>query len=59
MPEMSGVDMINQMREINHNIEIIFISGYSEQKLENIDYKYHFLQKPFSLNQLIAKISSV
>ncbi len=56
MPEMSGEEMINCIREINPDVEIIFISGYSEQKLENINYKYHFLQKPFSLDQLIAKI---
>ncbi len=58
MPEMSGVEFVQQVRSINSEVRIIFISGYSEKKLESIGYKYSFLQKPFSLKRLVSKINN-
>ncbi|MBQ4875252.1 MAG: response regulator [Rickettsiaceae bacterium H1] len=59
MPEMSGVDMVSDIRKFLPDIKVIFISGYSKKKLEKINYKYSFLQKPFSLGQVVAKIQEV
>ena len=56
MPEVSGIDMVNQIRKRIPDVQIIFISGYSKKKLENVDFKYFFLQKPFSLDKIMSKI---
>ena len=59
MPEISGVSMIAEIKQTLPNVRVVFISGYSKKKLEDLKYKYYFLQKPFSLNQIVAKIQEV
>ena len=57
MPDMDGPTLAKHMREENPDLKIIFISGYTEEKL-----KYHmgkgisFLPKPFTLKQLAEKV---
>lgn len=59
MPEISGVDMVNTIRESTPDLQVLFISGYSEKKLQGVEYGYGFLQKPFSLDQLISKVRQI
>jgi two-component system cell cycle sensor histidine kinase/response regulator CckA len=59
MPEMDGPTMYNMLRETNPDLKIIFMSGYPDDAFKNAldpDAKFAFLQKPFSLAQLAAKV---
>jgi two-component system cell cycle sensor histidine kinase/response regulator CckA len=59
MPEMDGPTMLAEIRKRGIKTKFIFMSGYAEdafeRNLENPD-DFGFLQKPFSLKQLIEKV---
>jgi two-component system cell cycle sensor histidine kinase/response regulator CckA len=60
MPGMDGPTLAKKMREKNPTLKIVFISGYTEDRLK--DYMgegIYFLPKPFTLKQLAAKIKEV
>jgi two-component system, cell cycle sensor histidine kinase and response regulator CckA len=62
MPQMDGPALIREVRRIDPDIKVIFISGYTEdafrQRLGS-DSDIHFLAKPFSLKQLAIKVKEV
>ncbi len=62
MPHMDGPGLVREVREINPEIKVIFISGYTEdafrQRLDS-DVGIEFLPKPFSLKELAAKVREV
>jgi PAS domain S-box-containing protein len=62
MPQMDGPELIREVRHIDPDIKVIFISGYTEdafrQRLGS-DSDIHFLAKPFSLKQLAIKVKEV
>jgi two-component system cell cycle sensor histidine kinase/response regulator CckA len=62
MPEMDGPTMLAEIRKRGIKTRFIFMSGYAEdafeRNLENPD-DFSFLQKPFSLKQLIEKVKEV
>jgi two-component system, cell cycle sensor histidine kinase and response regulator CckA len=59
MPEMDGPTMLAEIRKRGNTTRFIFMSGYAEdafeRNLENPD-DFGFLQKPFSLKQLLEKV---
>jgi len=62
MPEMSGPELINELREYQPDIKAIFISG----NVENEFIKKHtshanvsFLQKPFTYDTIISKVREI
>ncbi|MDB5367227.1 MAG: hybrid sensor histidine kinase/response regulator [Rhodospirillales bacterium] len=62
MPNMDGPTMARRVREVNREIKVIFISGYTEDRFRqhlDIDAGTHFLAKPFSLKQLAGKVKEV
>ena len=62
MPKIDGVEFIKRARENRKTIKVIFISGYAEDSLNNsiIQDKYTwFLQKPFTLKDLAAKVKGI
>lgn len=57
MPDMDGPTLAKHMRGENPKLKIIFISGYTEDKLkEHMGEGISFLPKPFTLKQLAAKV---
>ncbi len=57
MPGMDGPTVAKKMREDDPKLKIIFISGYTEEKLkDHMGENIWFLQKPFTLKQLAAKV---
>ncbi|NCO02811.1 MAG: response regulator [Alphaproteobacteria bacterium] len=57
MPNMDGPTLAKKLRDISPHLRIIFISGYSEDKLkEHMGEGISFLPKPFTLKQLAAKV---
>jgi two-component system, cell cycle sensor histidine kinase and response regulator CckA len=62
MPEMDGPTFLAELRKRGNLTKFIFMSGYAEdafeRHLENPD-DFAFLQKPFTLKQLIEKVKGV
>ncbi len=57
MPEINGLDVAKEILSINPHQRIIFASSYVNDELKELTkclvFSVEFLQKPFSLNQLI------
>ena len=53
--------MARAIRKVKPDIPILFMSGYAEEQLRNdIDIEdMHFIPKPFSVQQINAKVSEV
>lgn len=59
MPNMDGPTMARHLRAENPKLKIIFVSGYTEEKLkEHMGENIWFLPKPFTLKQLAEKVKS-
>jgi two-component system cell cycle sensor histidine kinase/response regulator CckA len=57
MPNMDGPTLAKKLRGEMPNLKIIFISGYTEEKLkDHMGENIWFLPKPFTLKQLAAKV---
>ena len=60
MPVMDGPTLARRMRQTSPDLRIIFMSGYTEDKLkDHIGPNTFFLPKPFTLKQLAAKVKEV
>ena len=62
MPDMDGPALVEWVRERDPNMRVICISGYAEEtfrKRLSAAPDIHFLPKPFSLEQLAAKVKDV
>jgi two-component system, cell cycle sensor histidine kinase and response regulator CckA len=62
MPRMDGPNLVKRVRELQPEMKVIFISGYTEdafRKRLDRDTDIHFLPKPFSLKQLAGKVKEV
>ena len=63
MPEMDGPTLLKELRKRNPDVRIIFVSGYAEEAFaknlptdEHGKEQYAFLDKPFTLKQLVAEV---
>ena len=59
MPQTSGRQFADALREAHPNIKVLFISGYLEESLQPSDRcapEMFFLPKPFDSEQLAAKV---
>ena len=57
MPNLDGVELINQAKEINQNIVFVVITGFATRDNAVSALKrgaYDFVQKPFELDELTA-----
>lgn len=61
MPAMDGPAMARAIRRVKPKLPILFMSGYAEEQLRNdIDIEnMHFIPKPFSIQQINAKVAEV
>ncbi|WP_324827084.1 hybrid sensor histidine kinase/response regulator [Qipengyuania zhejiangensis] len=61
MPAMDGPAMARAIRRVKPKLPILFMSGYAEEQLRNeIDIELmHFIPKPFSVQQINAKVAEV
>ena len=59
MPEMNGGDLWQRLSDIRPGMKYLFISGYTANVIAHrgiLDEGVNFLQKPFSINDLAAKV---
>ena len=60
MPNMSGIELVRKIREINQDVKVIYISGFfgikrlkSELDEETLKYGYPTLSKPFKASAML------
>ena len=58
MPGMSGIDLIKKVKECAPQVRCILSSGYGVGPLPG-DKKMEFLEKPYTIETLAAKIKKV
>jgi len=59
MPGMDGPSCVREARKGRPDVRVVFVSGYAEDALKRSMGGIgacHFLAKPFSLNELTAKV---
>ena len=62
MPEMNGRDLAARIKEVSPDIKLLFMSGYTADVIVNrgvLEEGIHFIQKPFSLTEVAARIREV
>ena len=62
MPEMSGRDLAKSLLLLNPHLKCLYMSGYTSDIIAQqgiLDEGFQFIQKPFSKNDLVAKVRMV
>ncbi len=62
MPEMNGRDLARSLMALYPNLKSLFMSGYTADVIAHhgmLDPDIHFIQKPFSVKGLAAKLREV
>jgi len=62
MPRMGGVKLAKALGPMQKNMKVLFLSGYSDQAVVHhgvLDESSVFLQKPFALETLSAKVTQL
>jgi DNA-binding NtrC family response regulator len=59
MPEMNGRDLAQHLHSMRPGLKCLFMSGYTADVIAHhgvLDPGVHFIQKPFSVQNLAAKV---
>ena len=59
MPEMNGRDLAKRLLSLSPRLKCLYMSGYTADIIAHqgvVDEGVHFIQKPFSLRDLAAKV---
>ena len=62
MPEMNGRELAAQLLLLRPDLQLLFMSGYNADVIAQhgvLEEGVHFIQKPFSLKNLSAKVREV
>ena len=62
MPVMNGKELSDKLQPLRPEMKVLFLSGYTADIISSqgvISDETHFLQKPFSLKELTAKVQEV
>jgi CheY-like chemotaxis protein len=64
-PGIDGVEAGSQIRELDPDVEIVFVTGFSDMPLEELrrrvppPLKLHYFNKPLSFSQLARDVASM
>jgi two-component system cell cycle sensor histidine kinase/response regulator CckA len=59
MPEMSGPELARLVKKRWPDIQVLYVSGYPDDEIGELDRGDAFLQKPFTPTELMAKVSEL
>ncbi len=62
MPDLNGKDLADKVQVLHPQIKSLFMSGYTAGIIAHhgvLEAGVHFIQKPFSLPELAAKVREV
>lgn len=59
MPKMGGRELAERIGPARPSMRVLFVSGYSEEMVadaDRLDGHFHFLQKPFEIEELARAV---
>jgi two-component system OmpR family response regulator len=56
MPEMSGIDLCKEIRKIDNNVRVCFLTAFDSRYEEFRRYSECFIRKPISIDDLVKKV---
>jgi two-component system, cell cycle sensor histidine kinase and response regulator CckA len=59
MPGLGGQELVALAKRRWPRIRVLYMSGYSNEDLEDLDRDAAFLQKPFTPSELMAKVKEL
>jgi DNA-binding response OmpR family regulator len=59
MPGISGPELVKVVKARWPEVRVLYMSGYADDEIEDLDRDAGFLQKPFTPSELTAKIAEV
>ena len=62
MPGMDGKQLVEELKRTRPDLNVLFISGYTDDRLSErgiTSQEVDFLSKPFTVNELTAKVSAI
>jgi two-component system NtrC family sensor kinase len=59
MPEMTGLDLAQEIRRRQFDVPIVLTSGYSHMLAQSGAYGFEHLQKPYSADQLSRVLQKI
>lgn len=59
MPEISGPELVRLGKERWPSVRVLYMSGYTDDELQDLDPDASFIQKPFTPAELMAKIAEI
>ena len=62
MPEMSGKELVDHLKEQRADLKVLFMSGYTDEAIVHhgvLDSSVEFIQKPFTPASLIRRVRDV
>jgi two-component system cell cycle sensor histidine kinase/response regulator CckA len=62
MPEMNGRELAERLLVLEPDLNLLFMSGYTSTEIAQLgvlDRGVRFMQKPFSIKHLAAKVREV
>ncbi|MDI6727942.1 MAG: sigma-54 dependent transcriptional regulator [Thermodesulfovibrionales bacterium] len=62
MPEMNGIELLERAKELDHEIEVLIITGFGSigSAVEAMKKgAYEYITKPFDLDELILKVKNI
>jgi CheY-like chemotaxis protein len=59
MPGMSGPELARVAKKRWPEIRVLYMSGYADDDIQELDGDFAFLQKPFTPSELIAQIAEI
>ena len=59
MPEFSGQEVANAVRERWPQVKVMYMSGYTPADIAELEREAGFLQKPFTPTELMAKVGAL
>ncbi len=61
MPEVGGVEAFHKLRSMGYDRPVLFMSGYTEEKLKNLKdlENASLIRKPFTMKDLVRKVQEM
>jgi CheY-like chemotaxis protein len=59
MPDISGPELVRMGKQRWPSVRVLYMSGYTDDELQDLDRDAGFIQKPFTPAELMAKIAEV
>jgi len=59
MPEITGPDLATKLKQSRPEMKVILMSGFVGGELLVLNHGWHFIQKPFVANELVARVNAV